>query len=147
MSVGRHTLPAIHCMMTSKSQELYSAVLESLVTHIPQFKPLALMSDWEPAPRNALKEIYPQMKIYGCWFHFTQCVWRKTQKLGLTRSFKDNVQVSKFIRQLMAIPFLPAALIIPTYNLIETPVLPVDYVKVRKTQEIFQETMAESNIT
>lgn len=104
VSVGRHTLPAIHCMMTSKSQELYSAVFESLVTHIPQFKPLALMSDWEPAPRNALKEIYPQMKIYGCWFHFTQCVWRKTQKLGLTRSFKDNVQVSKCIRQLMAIP-------------------------------------------
>ena len=104
VSVGRHTFPAIHCMMTSKSQELYSAVLESLVTLIPQFKPLALMSDWEPAPRNALKEIYPQMKIYGCWFHFTQCVWRKTQKLGLTRSFKDNIQVSKFIRQLMAIP-------------------------------------------
>ena len=139
VSVGRHTFPAIHCMMTSKSQELYSAVLESLVTHIPQFKPLTLMSDWEPAPRNALKEIYPQMKIYGCWFHFTQCVWRKTQKLGLTRSFKDNVQVSQFIRQPMVIPFLPAALIIPTYNLIETPVLPVDLMlKLEKLKKYFK---------
>ena len=121
MSVGRHTIPAIHCLMTSKSQELYTGILENLVANIPQFKPMASMSDWEPVPRNAFKEIYPQIKIYGCWFHFTQCIWAKTQKLGLTQSFKDNIQVAKFIRQLMAIPFLPTALIIPTYSLIETP--------------------------
>ena len=126
VAVGRHTMPAIHCIMTSKSQELYTAVLEDLASLIPQFQPKGSMSDWEPAPRNAFKEIYPQMKLYGCWFHFTQRIGAKTQKLGLTQSFKENVQVSKFIRLLMAIPFLPAALIIPTYSLIETPALPAD---------------------
>ena len=105
---------------------------------IPQFKPMASMSDWEPAPRKAFKEIYPQIKIYGCWFHFTQCIWAKTQKLGLTQSFKDNIQVAKYIRQLMAIPILPAALIIPTYNLISTPTLPVDHLlKLEKLKKYF----------
>ena len=139
VSVGRHTMPVIHCLMTSKSQELYKGILENLVTNIPQFKPMASMSDWEPAPRNAFKEIYPQIKIYGCWFHFTQCIWAKTQKLGLTQSFKDNIQVAKYIRQLMAIPFLPEALIIPTYTLIETPTLPVDHLlKLEKLKKYFR---------
>ena len=30
VSVGRNTLPAIHCLLTSRKQELYQAVLESL---------------------------------------------------------------------------------------------------------------------
>ena len=105
VAVGRHTMPAIHCLMTSKSQELYSAILQDLVTHVPQFQPIASMSDWEPAVRNAFKEFYPQMKVYGCWFHFAERIWAETQKLGLSQSFKNNVHVAKFIRQPMAIPF------------------------------------------
>ena len=30
VSVGRNTLPAIHCLLTAKKQELYQAVLKSL---------------------------------------------------------------------------------------------------------------------
>ena len=79
------------------------------------------------------------MKLYGCWFHFTQRIWATTQKLGLTQSFKENVQVSKFIRLLMAIPFLPAGLIIPTYSLIETPALPADQMsKLEKLKNYFK---------
>ena len=31
VSVGRYSLPAIHCLMSSKSQDLYKAVLEKTV--------------------------------------------------------------------------------------------------------------------
>ena len=105
VSVGRHTMPAIHCLMTSKSQELYTAILKDLAVHVPQFQPIASMSDWEPAARNAFREIYPPMKIYGCWFHFTQRICAKTQKLGLSQSFKNNAQIAKFIRQLWLFHF------------------------------------------
>ena len=71
VSVERHTLPAIHCLITAKSKDFYKAVLENIAIHIPQFLPSASMSDWEPAARNALREDYPQVKIYGCWFHYT----------------------------------------------------------------------------
>ena len=64
------------------------------------------------------------MKVIGCWFHFNQRVWAKTQKLGLSQSFKNNLHIAKFIRQLMAVPFLPAPIIAPTFSLIEVPVLP-----------------------
>ena len=71
VAVDRHTLPAIHCLMTGKSQNLYQAILENINVNIPIFQPSSSMSDWEPAARIAFRNVYPQMKVYGCWFHFT----------------------------------------------------------------------------
>ena len=81
------------------------------------------MSDWEDASRNAFRETYPQVKIYGCWFHFTQRIWAKTQKLGLVEGYRNKREIEKYIKQLMSIPFLPAPLIIPTFNFIQMPEL------------------------
>ena len=52
-AVGRHTLPAIHCLMTSKSQYLYRSILEYLTIEGPDFHPSASMSDW-----NQLQEMH-----------------------------------------------------------------------------------------
>ena len=137
-ALGRHTLPAIHCLMTAKSQDLYKAVLETICAKIPQFKPVASMSDWELAARNAIKEVYPLITIYGCWFHYTQCIWRKTQKLGLSNAFKNNFQIQTFVRQLMAIPFLPASLIVPTHSFLEIPrVNDTEKIQLEKLQKYF----------
>ena len=67
VAVRRHTLPAIHCLMTAKSQALYKAVLESISVKIPQFKPLASMSDWELtsiSPNNNLWVMVPLHTMY-----------------------------------------------------------------------------------
>ena len=104
-SVGCHSLPAMHCLMSSKSQDLYIAILEKIANEVPLFRPLASMSDWEPAARNAFKAVYPEIKMYGCWFHYTQRIWAKAQKLGLSQE----------------IPFLPEAQIYPTASLLQIP--------------------------
>ena len=106
----------IHCLMTAKDQNLYKAVLNDIRNLIPQFQPEVTMSDWEAAPRNAVKEIYPNVKHYGCWFHFSQRVWQRTQKLGLVETFTENQEFATYVRCLMAIPFLPSDLIQETYN-------------------------------
>ena len=62
VAVDRHSLPAIHCLMTTKSQALYIAVLERISSKVPHFKPSASMSDWEIAPRNALKEVFLKLE-------------------------------------------------------------------------------------
>ena len=83
ISVGRHSLAAIHCLLTGKNQYLYQAILESVRHNIPHFRPQASMSDWEEGPRNAFRVTYPQLKLYECWFHVTQRIWVKTQELSL----------------------------------------------------------------
>ena len=97
ISIGRYTLPAIHCLLSGKTQGLYKAILENILIHIPQFTPIATMSDWEAAARNAFKEVFPHISNYGCWFHYTQRIWAKTQKLDLCNAFKNNPVVARFM--------------------------------------------------
>ena len=49
--------------------------------------------------------MYPEIKMYSCWFHYTQRIWAKAQKLGLSQE----------------IPFLPEAQIYPTASLLQIP--------------------------
>ena len=62
--IDRHALPGIHCLMTSKDQELYTAILAKIHSLVPEFIPEISISDWEPAPRNVLKEIYPSLELF-----------------------------------------------------------------------------------
>ena len=81
------------------------------------------MSDWKHAARNAVKRVYPGTRINGCWFHYTQAIWSKTQKCGLASTYRGNSECASFVKKIMAIPFLPAELILPTYSLLQIPTL------------------------
>ena len=100
--------------MTSKSEILYQAVLEAIHENLPKFQPSASMSDWEPATRNAFKEIFPQVKIYGCLFHYTQRIWAKTQSWTYSKFQKFSRNCSLH-QTTYGDPFLPASLINPTF--------------------------------
>ena len=54
--VDQHVIPAIHCLLAGKSQELYEAILFRIKSIVPRFNPQIAMSDWEIAPRNAFKQ-------------------------------------------------------------------------------------------
>lgn len=45
--------------------------------------------------------------IWGCFFHFAQCIWRRTQKCGLATDYSSNVEVRKFVRRTAALPLVP----------------------------------------
>ena len=44
---------------------------------------------------------------------WTQALWRKVQELGLEPPYRTDSRTYKYIRKLMALPFLPAARILP----------------------------------
>ncbi|KAI6650563.1 hypothetical protein LOD99_7613 [Oopsacas minuta] len=123
VDVGRHAIPAVHCLLTNKDDELYVAVIQKIRELVPQLEPDCAMSDWEQAARNAVKRVYPGIRVNGCWFHYTQAIWRKTQKYGLASTCRGNLECASFVKKIMAIPFLPAELILPIYNLLQIPTL------------------------
>ena len=53
LSIGRNTILAIHCLKTTKDEELYTAVIIKIKELIPQLQPTKTMSDWERGSRNA----------------------------------------------------------------------------------------------
>ena len=67
----RHVLPVIHCILTSKSEELYTAILAKVHELIPQLMPIHGMSDWEKGARNAVKKQFQGIYLRGCYFHYS----------------------------------------------------------------------------
>ena len=63
--------------------------------------------DFEMAAMNAIHHLFPNSAVKGCFFHYTQCIWRKVQEYGLAASYnKGLVPLVKFVRRLAALPLL-----------------------------------------
>ncbi len=67
------------------------------------------MTDFELAFINAWKRIFPDTVHYGCHFHFTQCLARHVQLLGLESAYELKGQVYDWLRLFTAIPLVPEA--------------------------------------
>ena len=92
--------------MQNKTEELYSTVLVKLIEIINDFCPKMAISDFEKAPRNVFKRLIPGIQITGCWFHFTQAIWKKAKEvLGLSTVYKKEFEFSSWLRKLMALPW------------------------------------------
>ena len=63
--------------------------------------------DFESAIWGALRKVLPTVKIMGCVFHWTQALWRNIQALGLQSAYTSDYGTFKFLRRVMALPFLP----------------------------------------
>ena len=96
LSTGRHNIPVIHCLMTHKDEELYTARVLKIKELLPQLQPNNNMSDWERASRKAFKHVYPETRIHGCWFHYTQAIWKHIQKFGLAQSYRNRPELAIF---------------------------------------------------
>ena len=74
-----HAIPALHILMTNKSEELHTAVLSELPAYIPEFQPLFALCDFEKASRNSFVAIFPHITLIVCWFHFTKAIYDKVK--------------------------------------------------------------------
>ena len=107
ISFHGHCIPAIHVLMQNKTEDLYAIVLMKICEIIPEFSPKIAVCDFERAPRNVFSQYFPEINIIGCWFHFTQAIWKKTQLLGLASKYKTDQVFANWLRKLMALPLLP----------------------------------------
>ena len=74
-----------------------------------------IVADFEAALWIAVEQVFYDAQIQGCVFHWTQAIWQKVQDLGLTTAYESDDAVYKYIKQLMALPFLPHENIQPMF--------------------------------
>ena len=81
------TFVAGFVLMESKSESNYIDIFCQLKTIIScqslYLSPDLIMVDFEKALQNALKQVFSDSKLQGCWFHFTQALRRKAIKIVL----------------------------------------------------------------
>ncbi|KAL8568606.1 hypothetical protein ACOMHN_006270 [Nucella lapillus] len=72
-----------------------------------------IMSDFESGLIPAVRHNFPNTRHKGCYFHYSQAIWRRVQQLGLQAVYQEDDRVKTFIRKLMAIAFLPVIAVRP----------------------------------
>ncbi len=92
-----------------RRQAIYKSVLLTILQELPRTpKVKTITIDFEAAMWSAIGTTMPDVEMRGCSFHWTQAVWRKVQGLGLATTYNSKRSTYKFIKRVMALPFLPA---------------------------------------
>ena len=101
----------IYIPMSNKSERLYTLVLDNILKILKSFNvdlnsiTNLMMSDFEIALRNSIKNSFPKAILDGCYFHYSKLLWNYAKKLGLCS--KSNLKKTKlFIFLLKIYPYI-----------------------------------------
>ncbi|KAJ8685017.1 hypothetical protein QAD02_020810 [Eretmocerus hayati] len=114
--------PCIWILMSSRKAHAYEACLKEMKENIwPKMKPVEVIADFEEAMEIAWQNMYPDAKLTGCYFHFTQALLRNAIKKGAAsrRNLQDNPERHLILRMVMALALLPVDDIPETYKAIK----------------------------
>jgi hypothetical protein len=110
----------VSCLVTGKNIGQYRQILQTLKLKIRQLTghrwlPVRVICDFEQSLITAIQTDLPRVHLSGCYFHFTQALWRNVQSLGLARPYRQRLR--KCIRKVMAIGYLPLLLVRQNFNI------------------------------
>ncbi|XP_003748402.1 uncharacterized protein LOC100901000 [Galendromus occidentalis] len=100
---------ALYCLLTSKQKRSYLRLLEIVKNLVGDDCGVRFaMVDFEIAYIQAFSEIFPEVDIHGCYYHFCQSVWRRIQSIpAVCKKYRSDANYSFNIKQLMALAFVP----------------------------------------
>ncbi|XP_071132952.1 uncharacterized protein [Mytilus edulis] len=105
--------PLVHSLLPAKSELVYTRFLTLLKDlchqHQLQLQPNTIFLDYEVAIRNAAYSVFPGINAKGCFFHYTQCIWRKAQETGLQVPYKNDDNIHQLVRRAAVLPLIPFA--------------------------------------
>jgi hypothetical protein len=118
-------VPLCFCLCNGKTvgqyRQLFRHVCEKIRTlcrrrWIPQY----VICDFELALITAAESEFIGCRVRGCYFHFSQSLWRKVQALGLVSAYRSNSRdgnkLKKCIQLIMAIGFLPTVAVRTSFD-------------------------------
>ena len=99
--------PCIYALLPNKTTETYVRLFQKLKELKPDLNPQDVMIDFEKAAMNALERVFPQVHVSGCFYHFSQSVYRKIQSEGLQRMYSTDAEFAIKCRMIAALAFVP----------------------------------------
>jgi hypothetical protein len=103
----RKMFPCALISMTGKSFELHKKTLQILKDQALEnglvWDPESIMTDFEQASIKAFKYHFPIAKLLGCYFHFAQCLWRKSCEIGMKTKY-ERADVKVWFKKIVALP-------------------------------------------
>ena len=137
-----HLLPVCKVLMTGKTRLIYDSAFKRVKELLPDsVNPTLIMSDYEKALMGSARATWPAAKVVGCWFHFSQNIFKRMSKLGLIWQFKSNDTFYAWLKMVMALPLLPTDRIAAMWTELKSDSLGnVPLAKLRKLKNYIEKT-------
>ena len=98
--------PLVYILMEKNTQQAYEYIFEFLKRKIVG-QPLYIVLDFEVAAMNALSVCFISSRINGCFFHFSQILWRRIQADGFSLRYKTDSKFRTNFSLVVALAFVP----------------------------------------
>ncbi|KAG0438881.1 hypothetical protein DMUE_2819 [Dictyocoela muelleri] len=101
-----YNLPFVYIIMKNKSFKSYFEAfdyLKSLIQNSTKF----ITIDFEMAAFIALKKVFVNAEISGCFFHFNEILFRNIQKFGLKSYYKSNSEFRECFKLFLSLALVP----------------------------------------
>jgi len=110
-------LPMVYVLMSRMTKNDYVNVLEALNTLNPNLAPESIMTDYERSAISAFSDVFPLAGLRGCFFHFSQCLWKRFSKIPeALLLYKNNADFALNIKCVAALAFCPPSEVISAFE-------------------------------
>lgn len=127
-------VPLVFGLLSNKNKRIYCLFFELLKSRASQFgtnlQPDVVITDFEKASINAVKQVFPETKHKCCYFHLAQNIWKHIQSTGLSKQYSESTSFAHKMRHLAALAFLKPDEIPEAFEILKEKVLPKDARKV-----------------
>ena len=107
--------PLAYCLLPGKSREAYNECFTMLKSACQDRNlnvlPRKITINFELGLLQAVELQFPTAKIQGCFYHYSQSIWRKVQNLGLQTMYRDNPTFKAFVSKMVALSFCPKSFV------------------------------------
>ncbi|KAI1695005.1 MULE transposase domain-containing protein [Ditylenchus destructor] len=94
-----HTfVPVLFCLMSNRVASTYISVLEKIKELRPDVNPQSFSLDFESAEIGAIRQVFPNTQLEGCFFHFQKAVLRYWKLIGLADAPRDAKKVPSKVK-------------------------------------------------
>ena len=109
--VDDRKLPLSWVLLKNKTNGIYRRMLQIFKMELQrknlQLTVTEVVCDFELGFKSAIETDFPQVRLWGCYFHFTKALLKKMKDLRLFIHYRDDPLLNGFLIKIFAIGYLP----------------------------------------
>ena len=102
-----NVVPVLYALLPDKKRATYDILFQMIKSQVKEWAPTHISMDFEMTAISAIKDLFPEVKIVGCYFHYIRSLWRKAKQLGVVKSKLG----ANHVKLCMALSHLPSDLL------------------------------------
>ena len=88
-------VPVAYVLMTERTESAYATLFNRLSQYIGEKRTFHVNVDFELGVIKAIKRVFPQARISGCYFHFVKALKLKLRKMAKRKLIKRSPFIKK----------------------------------------------------